>query len=337
MRRTLVYAFFSILVVSFLLVIYWLVPPNNFKKDSIPSQNNNQDKPKSQNLPPLRQDVLEPNSNDASTVSPKGEESLKYYNIQTNLPSNVKKMIEESIKEGSSLNIASSINAGFIETEAKKLNDQSGKQILNFDKLPQLIKSTVQSQIDFREKNGYDKVSNAESSLIVDSIRQAIKGNIPAKKISFDLIDDNFMRNLGYEYYGYIFPNGFRNQESDISDTVSRVYLNSNNKNEMVIIQESNLGNGSAVLIDSFVNRAILNYPASFSHKKSDSNQEYSLLAFSIGKSDFNLYQVNDKLNDSSLLEAIGTFIGRQKEIENKDTKQASVPNINIGGPPPLN
>lgn len=239
-------------------------------------------------------------------------------------------MIERDTKIDSEYNVKSGIEAGFSPDGARRLVQRDGKAIVKMSDLPPIIRETVEKQLKNREEKGYDEVTNEEARLITDALKLADRNIVDLNKISFTPSDDAFMQKLKYLYYGHYYPPGFRNQqELQISNTLNRVYVNE--QKEILIIQESSLEQGSATLVEPFVNKVLNGYPASFSNKKSPDRQAYSLLSFAVGDKDFNIFKVDDtaSTNGSNTQEAVALFLIREanantrkeptKKIENNE------------------
>lgn len=222
-------------------------------------------------------------------------------------------MIERDTKIDSEYNVKSGIEAGFSPDGARKLVQRDGKAIIKMSDLPPIIRETVEKQLKNREEKGYDEVTNEEARLITDALKLADRNIVDPSKVAFTPSDDGFMQQLKYLYYGHYYPPGFRNQqEPKISNTLNRVYVNE--QKEILIIQESSLEQGTATLIEPFVNKVLNGYPASFSNKKSPDGQTYSLLSFAVGEKDFNIFKVDDtaSTNGSNTQEAAALFLIRE-------------------------
>lgn len=237
----------------------------------------------------------------------KGSAELLELEVETNLPEDIKRKILNDTEADSLLNIESAINAGFTKSGSEKILKNNGQAILEISELPKIIQDTVKSQLESRKKLGYDEVSDDESSQIINALKISHQEPIKLDELSFKPESDKFMSQIGYNYYGYFYPKGFRNNDNNISNTISRVYTNQ--QKQVLIIQESILQGGSATLISPFVNRVLNGYPASFSKKKAPNLGAYSLLSSSIDDKDFNIYKIGENLSNSTEQEAVFLFL----------------------------
>ena len=250
------------------------------------------------------------------------------------LPDSVRQSIENDFASGSEFNVSLGEDAGFDREGAERLASNDPNALLSVDNLPEELGDFVKQQISDRKEKGYDDIGSSEADDIINVSNYIVGNTYPIARLSFDPSKLPDGLTASYGYLGHTFPNIYTNPDG-IHDTLRRVYKKYSS-NEILIIEETTLKRGGTTLIAEFVNAQVSTYPAIYAVKRTELDQSYKTLNWTLYDFSYVLYQVGE--NSSSPLAYLVAIAELITALNDKKT--ASNRNNDEGGgnpptPPP--
>ena len=160
----------------------------------------------------------------------------------------------------------------------KKVHSDNPQTTISTADLPPELAKKLNEAVNFKEKNGYERVSDddvyKEKSAIFDL--SGTERNIPY--LAFELSKIPKVLEKFYEYQGYIYPQSMTTTPSYMS--VKRVYKNKSGV-DYVVINEETLQHGSSYVLAEFVNANVKGCPAILGEKRAMSGDGYGAINWS--------------------------------------------------------
>lgn len=250
------------------------------------------------------------------------QDDTDIYALQEELPSDILEKIENNINNKLDLGSA----GGFAKSGLNKMENNNLKDTISINELPPMIAGEAKKNLLFRDKNGFDKTSERNAQNIVNSIGQLSGTQFPISKLSFELsiLPNSFYNS--YQYLGYIYP--FQGEKSTIYSSIKRVF-NKISNNTILVIKETSLKNGSAVITTEFVNTNVQNCPAVIIEKRSNSGTKYGQINWNTNLIGFTIYQIGEqKVTDGLLQIATNIATTNQEKYNCNDKKDDDLPNL---------
>lgn len=192
---------------------------------------------------------------------------------------------------------------GYSEEAVAIIQSGNLQDTISIADLPDEIGAHMLSDLEFRNKNGYDIEEDAYAESVT-SVGNNIAGtDTSAANITFSPSAIPQFIQENYDFLGYSYPPGVEEQAE--YNTIRRVFRKLVD-NSTLVIEETSLSHGSATLTTEFVNENIGNCPAMLVKKVNASYGQYGQLNWNTSSIGYTIYQ----LGNENILEGLSD-IGR--------------------------